>query len=65
MWQHNYEPIAGSLGVSALVAAIPIVVLFLMLGRAAQAGLDVGAGGAGLGAASWRSPSTACRCSWR
>jgi lactate permease len=32
MWQHNYEPIAGSLGVSALVAAIPIVVLFLMLG---------------------------------
>ena len=32
MWQHNYEPIAGSLGVSALVAAIPIFVLFLMLG---------------------------------
>src|SRR5262245_34382528 len=32
MWQHNYEPIAGSLGLSALVAAIPIVVLFLMLG---------------------------------
>jgi lactate permease len=32
MWQHNYEPIAGSLGVSAMVAAIPIVVLFLMLG---------------------------------
>jgi lactate permease len=32
MWQHNYEPIAGSLGVSAVVAAIPIVVLFLMLG---------------------------------
>jgi lactate permease len=32
MWQHNYEPIAGSLGVSALVAAIPIIVLFLMLG---------------------------------
>jgi lactate permease len=32
MWQHNYEPVAGSLGVSALVAAIPIVVLFLMLG---------------------------------
>jgi lactate permease len=32
MWQHNYEPIAGSLGVSALLAAIPIVVLFLMLG---------------------------------
>src|SRR6186713_555861 len=32
MWQHNYEPIGGSLGLSALVAAIPIVVLFLMLG---------------------------------
>src|SRR5687767_16030639 len=32
MWQHNYEPIAGSLGVSALVAAIPIFVLFVMLG---------------------------------
>ena len=32
MWQHNYEPIAGSLGASALVAAVPIVVLFLMLG---------------------------------
>jgi lactate permease len=32
MWQHNYEPIAGSLGVSALAAAIPIVVLFVMLG---------------------------------
>lgn len=32
MWQHNYEPVAGSLGLSALVAAIPIVVLFYMLG---------------------------------
>src|SRR6187397_1188317 len=32
MWQHNYEPIGGSLGVSAVVAAIPIVVLFIMLG---------------------------------
>jgi lactate permease len=32
MWQHNYEPIAGNLGVSAVVAAVPIVVLFLMLG---------------------------------
>jgi lactate permease len=32
MWQHNYEPIGGSLGLSALVAALPIVVLFLMLG---------------------------------
>ena len=32
MWQHNYEPIAGSLGASALVATIPVAVLFLMLG---------------------------------
>jgi lactate permease len=32
MWQHNYEPIGGSLGVSAVVAAIPIFVLFFMLG---------------------------------
>jgi len=32
MWQHNYEPVAGSLGISALVAAIPVVVLFVMLG---------------------------------
>src|SRR5690349_7465168 len=32
MWQHNYEPIAGSLTASALVAVIPVAVLFLMLG---------------------------------
>ena len=32
MWQHNYEPVGGSLGLSALVAAIPILVLFFMLG---------------------------------
>jgi lactate permease len=32
MWQHNYEPIGGSLGASAVVAAIPILVLFVMLG---------------------------------
>ncbi len=34
MWQHNYAPIGGSLGVSALAAAVPIAVLFLMLGVA-------------------------------
>ena len=45
------NPSRGSLGVSAVVAAIPIVVLFLMLGRAAKAGVDVGAGGARVGAA--------------
>jgi lactate permease len=32
MWQHNYEPVAGSLGASAVAAAVPIVVLFIMLG---------------------------------
>jgi lactate permease len=32
MWRHNYEPVAGSLGASAAVAAIPVVVLFVMLG---------------------------------
>jgi lactate permease len=32
MWQHNYEPLSGSLGLSAIVAAVPILVLFFMLG---------------------------------
>ena len=32
MWQHNYMPIGGSLALSTPVAAIPIVVLFVMLG---------------------------------
>jgi lactate permease len=32
MWQHNYEPVGASLGLSAIFAAIPIVVLFVMLG---------------------------------
>src|SRR5437867_4948283 len=32
MWQHNYEPLSGSLGLSALVAAVPVLVLFIMLG---------------------------------
>ena len=32
MWQHNYEPVGGNLGVSAMFAAVPILVLFLMLG---------------------------------
>ena len=32
MWQHNYEPLGGSLGLSAVVSAIPIFVLFYMLG---------------------------------
>ena len=32
MWEQNYEPVGGSLGASAAVAAIPILVLFVMLG---------------------------------
>jgi len=32
MWQQNYGPVGESLGLSAAVAAIPIVVLFVMLG---------------------------------
>jgi lactate permease len=32
IWVQTYSPIGNSLGLSALVAAIPIVVLFLMLG---------------------------------
>ena len=46
MWTHNYEPLGGSLALSAPVAALPIVVLFLMLGvwrapawKAAMSGL--------------------------
>ena len=32
MWQQNYEPVGASLGLSALVAAIPLLALFFMLG---------------------------------
>src|SRR5206468_11538294 len=32
MWQQNYTPLAGSLPMSAAVAAIPIFVLLLLLG---------------------------------
>lgn len=32
MWQHNYEPLGGSLALSAPVAALPILVLFFLLG---------------------------------
>jgi lactate permease len=32
VWQHNYEPVAASLGASALAAVVPIVVLFMLLG---------------------------------
>jgi len=32
MWPQTYDPVAGSLGISALVAALPIFVLLLLLG---------------------------------
>src|SRR6267378_7518500 len=32
MWTQVYAPIGGSLGISAIAAAIPIIVLFIMLG---------------------------------
>ena len=32
MWEHSYTPIAENLGYSTLVAAIPLVILFYMLG---------------------------------
>ena len=32
MWQQNYQPIAGNLGLSAIVSSMPILVLFYMLG---------------------------------
>ncbi len=51
MWPQNYTPIAGSLGLSALVAALPIFVLLILLGFyrkpawvAALAGLAAAAG---------------------
>src|SRR5580704_1160938 len=32
MWEQNYTPVAGSLGLSALLAAIPIFVLLILIG---------------------------------
>ena len=32
MWQHNYTPVAGSVGLSALTAGFPILVLLIMIG---------------------------------
>ena len=32
MWSQNYTPVAGSLGLSSLAAAIPIFVLLFLLG---------------------------------
>ena len=32
MWQHNYIPVAGSLPLSTLIAAIPLFVLLFLVG---------------------------------
>ncbi len=64
MWQHNYEPVGGSLGISAVAAAIPILVLFFMLGVQAQAGMDGGDAARSCRRCSWPWWPTACRCSW-
>ena len=32
MWQQNYTPVADSLGLSALVASVPIFILLYLLG---------------------------------
>ena len=32
MWEHNYTPVADSLAYSTVVAAIPLFILFFMLG---------------------------------
>ena len=32
LWEQNYTPVAGSLGLSALVAALPIFTLLVLLG---------------------------------
>ena len=55
----------GSLGVSALVAAIPIFVLFFMLGMLRKPAWMSALTALAIGPRSSRSPSTACRCSWR
>ena len=60
MWQQNYMPVADSLALSTVVAAIPIFVLLLLIGIlrkpawiAALAGLAR--------RCSWPWASTACR----
>lgn len=45
MWQQNYIPLAGSLAVSAIVAALPIFVLLYLLGVARKAAWIAGLSG--------------------
>jgi L-lactate transport len=51
MWPHNYTPLAGSLGISALVAGLPIFVLLWLLGVKRKPAWIAGV--AGLGAAAF------------
>jgi len=50
MWQHNYIPIADSLGASAAIAALPIFVLLLMLGVFKKPAWKAGLAGLGTAA---------------
>ncbi len=51
MWQHVYTPIAESLGISALVAAIPIFALLYLLGVRRKPAWIAGLAGLGTAAA--------------
>jgi lactate permease len=42
VYEQVYEPVAGSLALSALVAAIPILVLFVLLAGVRGAAHDIG-----------------------
>jgi L-lactate permease len=51
MWHHNYIPIAGSLGISALVGGLPIFVLLWLLGVKRKPAWIAGVAGLGAAAA--------------
>ncbi len=51
MWQHSYTPIAGSLGISALAAALPIFALLYLLGIRRKPAWISGLAGLGTAAA--------------
>jgi len=50
MWQHEYTPVAGSLAVSALVAALPIFSLLYLLGLRRKPAWIAGLSGVGAAA---------------
>ena len=50
MWQQNYTPVAGSLAVSALVAALPIFSLLYLLGVRRKPAWIAGLAGVGTAA---------------